>query len=274
MAIIAISRGTFGGGKALAERVAQRLGYKCISREMLRDAARDYGVPLDELSKALSQPPGILKGSDPARTKYLAYIRVELFKAIKDENVVYHGLAGHLLLEDVPHVLRILVIANMEFRIRAAMERTDLTRPEAIDFIKKVDEKRNKWVKYLYNVERNDPHLYDLVINLDRLDIDDACEILCANARQREYQATMESHDRMDDLVLAAEVKARIAGDSGIRNGHVKVDALKGIITLSGKVSFIKDADRIRVVARATPGVRAIDSKMRVGAITQGLGQF
>ena len=89
MAIITISRGTFSGGKAIAECVAQRLGYKCISREMLRDAARDYGVSLDKLSEALSKPPGMLSGSERARMRYLAYIRLELLREIKDENVVY-----------------------------------------------------------------------------------------------------------------------------------------------------------------------------------------
>ena len=274
MAIIAISRGTFSGGKAIAENVAQRLGYKCISREMLRDAARDYGVSLDELSEALNKPPGALHGSDKTRMKYLAYIRVELLKAIKDENVVYHGLAGNLLLCDVPHLLGVRVIAGMEYRTEAAMERMNLMRTDAIDFIKKIDKKRDKWVKYLYNVDRNDPSLYSLVINLDHIDIEDACGIICTNASQNEYQRTPESQKRLNDLILAAEVKARIASDNGIKNSHICINALDGLITLSGNVTFIKDADRIRVATLDTPGVRDIDSKMKVMTITQAVGQF
>ena len=44
MAIITISRGTFSGGQSLAEYVAGKLGYRCLAREVLIEAARQYGV--------------------------------------------------------------------------------------------------------------------------------------------------------------------------------------------------------------------------------------
>jgi cytidylate kinase len=206
--------------------------------------------------------------------KYLDFIRVELLKAVRDENVVYHGLAGNLLLYDVPHLLGIRVIAGMEYRIEAAMERTNLMRNEAVDFIESIDNKRDKLVKYLYNVDSNDPSLYSLVINLDNMDIESASEVICINASQKEYQRTAESQKRLNDLILAAEVKARIASDDNIKNGHIRIDAFDGLVTLSGNVNFIKDADRIRVVTLDTPGVRDIDSRMRVSTITQAIGQF
>ena len=42
MPIISVSRGTFSGGKHLAEELAQDLGYPCISREIITDAAKRY----------------------------------------------------------------------------------------------------------------------------------------------------------------------------------------------------------------------------------------
>ena len=42
MAIITISRGTMSGGKKLAELLCQRLGYQCISREIIVEAAEKY----------------------------------------------------------------------------------------------------------------------------------------------------------------------------------------------------------------------------------------
>jgi cytidylate kinase len=61
MAIITISRGSFSGGQGLAECITEKLGYRCISREVLVEAAREYGVPLDKLSKALDEAPGLLE---------------------------------------------------------------------------------------------------------------------------------------------------------------------------------------------------------------------
>lgn len=58
MSIITISRGSLSGGQELAERVARRLGYRCISREVLVEAAAKFGVPELKLSEYLEKMPG------------------------------------------------------------------------------------------------------------------------------------------------------------------------------------------------------------------------
>ena len=132
MAIITISRGTFSGGQSLAEAVAEKLGYRCIAREVLAEAASQYGVAEEKLSKAFSQKPGFFEHLTSERIHYLAYFRATLFKEVRDAQVVYHGHVGNLLLKEVPHVLRVKVIANMGFRIKAAMDRHHLSREEAL----------------------------------------------------------------------------------------------------------------------------------------------
>jgi Cytidylate kinase-like family len=44
MSIITISHEAFGDGRAVAERVAAILGYRCISREVLIEASQRYGI--------------------------------------------------------------------------------------------------------------------------------------------------------------------------------------------------------------------------------------
>ena len=56
MAIITISRGSFAGGRAVAEQVSQRLGYPALSREqVVLQAAEQYGIAEYELTRALNQ---------------------------------------------------------------------------------------------------------------------------------------------------------------------------------------------------------------------------
>jgi len=46
MAIITISRGTYGGSKDVASQLAKDLGYPVLSREtVLHEIDRDYGIP-------------------------------------------------------------------------------------------------------------------------------------------------------------------------------------------------------------------------------------
>ncbi|MFC1970908.1 cytidylate kinase family protein [Chloroflexota bacterium] len=264
MAIITISRGTFSGGQSLAQCVAKRLGYRCLTRIELYKVAKRYGVSDKELSEAISKTPGILARLGSERVRYLACIRAVLVNAVKDDNVVYHGLAGHFLLQGVPHVLRIRVIANMEFRIKGAMERSGLARKEAIDYIKKADEKRVRWTKFLYQADWCDPSLYDLVINLDHISLDSACEIVRHSVSLDEYERTPEWQNIMDDLVLSTEVRAIVTANKGIADSGLEVEADGGVITLGGTVGSLQDADKIREIVAAVPGVKDINSKMQV----------
>lgn len=264
MAIITVSRGTFSGGQSLAECVAEKLGYRCISREVLVQAARQYGVSLDDLSHAIEDKPGFLERASSTRIQYLAYIRAAICKEVKDDRVVYHGHAGHLLLRGLPHVLRVRVIADMEFRIKAAMERQNLNREKAIQFIKDIDEKRVKWTKFLYNADWHDPSLYDMVINLECIGLDDACEVVCSTASLDRFKITPESQKLMDDMVLSTEVKATLAGSKEIAAAGIEIEADGGVITIEGDVWSIEEADKIREIVRNMPGVKEINSNMRV----------
>ena len=78
MAIITISRGTMSGGEKLAHLLSEKLGYKCISREIIIKAADDYGVEEHKLFEAINKRPTIVHKLTFEKEKYLAYIRASL----------------------------------------------------------------------------------------------------------------------------------------------------------------------------------------------------
>jgi len=266
MSIISISRPAFSGGQELAECVAEKLGYRCISREVLVEAARSHGVPVEKLAKTLDEVPGIFKRMRIERVHYLVYVQEALVKAVQGERIVYHGLAGHLLLRGVPHVLKVRVIAGMEPRTEAAMDRLECSRDQAMEFIRNSDTKRDKWLKMYYDVDRNDPSLHDVIINLDRIRLPSACEIVCVAASRKEFQTTPESSKRLKDLMLSTEVRARIASDGSVQDDGVEIEADDGVITIGGTVHSMPDADKVRELVRLAPGVKDIKSEMRVHA--------
>lgn len=263
MAIITISRGTFSGGKELAECIAKKLGYRCVAREVLVEAAARYGAPLERLTHAMNDKPGILEGMTLERAHYMALVRAALAKAARDEQLVYHGHAGHLLLKDVPHIIRVKVLASMEYRIKAAMERKKLNREQAIEHIKKVDSDRVKWTRFLYHVDWNDLALFDVMVNIDKIGISNACDIVSLIAQRAEFQPTPESHKIIENTILAADVRAKIAAEGNIPDDEIEIEANDGIITITGAARSLEDADKIREVARKHPGVKEIVSRLR-----------
>lgn len=262
MAIITISRGTYSGGKELAERISKDLGYRLLSREdLLHDAAQEFGVSESKLETALMFKPSFLDSLNLRKIHYICYLQAAMAKEAQEDNIVYHGQAGHLLLHGVPHHLRLKVVADMEYRIHAAIERGGFSREKAIKYIHHMDEERDKWVKTIYGVDRNDPATYDLVINIERISIDAATKIADQLATT-EFKTTPESQKIIDNMVAATEIRAKIATSREIPDDHIDVEFEDGVVTLCGTVRSLADADKLREFVSRLPGVKDINSKM------------
>jgi hypothetical protein len=208
MSIITISRGSYSKGKEVAEKVASKLGYKCLSREIILDASDLYHVPEVKLIKAIHDSPTILERIGGNKKAFISFYQSVLAAKAKEDNIVYHGLAGHLLLKRIPHVLKVRIIADLKDRVATEMKRENVGKQEALNLIKKDDEERRKWTQSLYGVDPWNSHLYDLVIHIHKFKIDDAVEIICDAVNLSQFKTTDESQKKMDDLALASRIKA------------------------------------------------------------------
>lgn len=263
MSIIAVSRGTFSGGEALAKGVAERLGYGCVSREVIHEAAERYGFAVEELVAAMEKRPPLWERLVGKRTAYLICMRAALCDRAQKGQLVYHGYLGHLLLPGIAHVLRVRVIADMEFRIQAAMQQQRFGRKEAMAYIEKVDKERRQWTRFLFDVAWDDPYLYDLVLNLSRMNLAAACETVVRLAAQPEFTPTSVSLKAMQDLALGSRVAAACARDSRTRDASLEVTADDGIVTITGTTQSPVVMEAVPSVARQVGGVKDVRTEVR-----------
>jgi cytidylate kinase len=204
MAIITISRGSYSKGKEIAERVADELGYRCISRDVILAASDEFNVPEVKLVKAIHDAPSILDRITDGKERYISFFRKALLEAVRDDDVVYHGLAGHFYLQGVDHVLKVRIFADMEERARREAEREGISEEEARHRLRKDDEERNKWGRVLYGTDTSDPTLYDLVIRIRKLTVDDAAAAICRLATSGRFDTTPESRAALGKLLEEA----------------------------------------------------------------------
>jgi cytidylate kinase len=266
MAIITISRGIYTGGEALAECLSNELGYRLVSREdLLTDVAAEYGASKEQLESALMHKPGFLEGRGLRRLHYIYCVQAGIASVIQSDNVVYHGQAGHVLLKGIAHHLRVRVVAAMEHRINAAMERCDLTREKAREYLKELDGQRDNWMRWVHGIDTSDPALFDLVINLERITIAGACALVARTATDH-FQRTAEAQKAVDDLVLTSAIRARIGQDPSISDDRVDIDAKDGVVTITAKARALAEVDRVRDVVQAIPGVKEVHSKIGPGS--------
>jgi cytidylate kinase len=264
MAIITVSRGTFSGGEALANAIAGRLGYRCLGRETILDAAREYGVPIDDLRAAMERAPSLWERLTGHREAYITYFRAALSAKAQEGDLVYHGHVGHLLLPGISHVLRVRVVAPLEYRLQTVLRDQQCTWPEARAYIERMDRERARWVRFLFGVDWEDPHLYDVILHLDRMTLASACETVCRLVARPEFQPTATSRQALQDFGLASHVEAMLRQDPRTQSGRLQVLATEGNLLITGIVWSPEAVDAVPEVARQVSGVTDIRTRITV----------
>ncbi len=258
MPIVTISRGTLSGGARLAEALGARLGMKVLRREVVVEAAKTYGVSEDVLQASIQSPPGFWDKLGRKRQQYILAVQATLASMIEDDNVVYHGLAGQLLLRELPNVLKVRLIAPMEYRLRAAMVEHDLSREEAVKHIEKADEARSLWVRRVYGAEVTDPALYDLVINLGNMSMETATEIIADLLGREEYRSTPETERRLHDFALETRVRAVLSLNAEFSDASVEVSVRDGVVDLTVPLALEQRRAAVVELIRQIPGVETV----------------
>ncbi|MBN2327956.1 MAG: cytidylate kinase-like family protein [Candidatus Omnitrophica bacterium] len=233
MQIICISRGSHSRGKELAERLAEKLGYACVSREDILEEANREGIPVKDIQAALIKPYSMTESLLLAKEQYLALVTKFLTEQALKNNIVYHGRAGHLLLNGVRHVLRVRVITDLEYRIQAVMLRFNYTREKAKEYIDQMEEERKIWVKNLYNVDWELTENYDMVINLAQMNVENAAVSLCSFSQLPDFQETPASRRVLEDLFLASRARLILAENEDTCKALVKVKATNGVVSVT-----------------------------------------
>jgi len=258
MSIITVSRGSYSRGREVAERVARELGYECISRDILIEASEQFNIPEIKLIRAIHDSPSVLERFTYGKEKYIAYIRAAFLKHAQKDNMAYHGIAGHFFLQGIPHVLKVRIIAEMENRVKEEMRREGISEQEARFILKKDDEERRKWGIALYGVDTWDAKLYDLVCHIDTMSVSDAVDIILCALKRPCFQTTPESQRLVDNLALAAQVKAALVEEFPV----VDVSAKNGMVWIHMKIplSHAKSmTERAKNIAAVVPGVKDVD---------------
>ncbi|MCP4115583.1 MAG: cytidylate kinase-like family protein [Desulfobacteraceae bacterium] len=258
MSIITISNGSYSRGKEVAEKLARRLEYGCISRDILLEASDEFNIPEIKLVRALHDAPQVFERFHHGKKRFVSFIRSALLQHVRKDNIVYHGLAGHFFLGNIPGVLKVRINADMDYRVREEMKRENIPWDKALYILKKDDEERRRWSLQIYGTDTWDSRLYDVVLNIKTITVDDAIDILFDLVKKPNFQSTPESMKIINDLALASSVEAALVKIAPMVNVTCS-DGIVSIATEHGTASLGEETvSRIKNVAREIPGVTEV----------------
>jgi cytidylate kinase len=229
MSVICISRGSYYRGREVAHRVAELLNYGCISRDTILEKSDKFAIPEIKLIRNIKHATQILERFSFGRERYINFISAAILSHLKLDNYVYHGIAGHYFMSQINHLLKVRVIADLEERAEEEARRSNISLDQARLQLAHDDEERRLWSLFLYGIDIVEPSMYDLVVNVSAMSVEDAANLIAQAAKLHCYQATEESQAKINDLALAADIRNALFDFPQVRvsttNGRAFIDA-------------------------------------------------
>lgn len=252
MSVVIISGESHCRREEISREVAEALGYVCISREVLAEASRRYGLPEEKLEEALKDSSGFLDRLSNTRSRHLTYFQAALTAALNKDNVVYHGEAGHMFVSEVSHVLGVRLMADLEERVAIKMEKEGMPEKKALELLLKESEQRNRWFLSVFGLDGMDSGQFDLVINVTQIGPERAVNIIVETTRDVKFQPITYSVKAMQDQELASRVRAALID----AYPDVTVNARNGDISI--KTKALKKKEKSALIRDQVQGMEGV----------------
>ena len=141
------------------------------------------GAALDAMDPGGLPHPDVIEAMLALTTQdYRALIREAIRKAADQGTVVIVAHAASMALGGRDSLLRVLVTASPETRAQRIASVANLSDEDAAKLMKETDRARADYFKRFYEINREEPTDYDLVINTDVLSNDQAVAVILSGA--------------------------------------------------------------------------------------------
>ena len=154
-----------------------------LARHQLPERLADY-LPEDKISETKSVI-GELMGMHPSIWQLEHQVAEAILQLAHVGRVVLAGRAAYLITQSLPGGFHVKLVAPLETRIPRMMALLGCDAAAAAAHIRKTDRARRRYVKTRFGRDIDDTHLYDLVINTERISPASAASLIVAALRDR-----------------------------------------------------------------------------------------
>ncbi|WP_420828406.1 cytidylate kinase family protein [Dehalobacterium formicoaceticum] len=174
---ITISRQTGSLGEEITELLAKKLDLPVISRDMVMNQWLPEVANSHELHM-LAESPGFYLNMTEQGITFAQYLEQKLADFIEKQPSIIVGLGAQIIFAQHPSALHVRIIASQEVRTKRIMVSHSLEKKDAERFLELSDRKHKRYISTLYQKDWSDPGLYNLTLNTDDFQIDEAASLL------------------------------------------------------------------------------------------------
>ena len=189
--VITIGREFGSGGRELGKRLSERLGIPFYDNEILTEAAKKSGYSQEIFEKHDEKPTssflyalamGINSFGHTYQKPLLLEIYLAQFDTIKklasEGPGIFIGRCSDYVLNDMPGVFNVFIHADMDTRVKRISKLHNISEDAALTMCVKKDKDRASYYNYYSNNQWGDSRHYDLCINISKIGIEKACDMI------------------------------------------------------------------------------------------------
>ena len=190
---ITISRMCGSGGRTVASKLADYLQphapfgchWTIFDQNLIKKVLEDHSLSirlaafLPESSKSLlGEMKETFYGKKPSASKVVEQTVETIWQLAEGGHVILVGRAANVIAAKLPNVFHVRLVGSLENRIERVEEVYDFDRHAAMEYIKSQDEAKRLYLKEYFGRNIEDPELYHLIVNTDRIAYGDAAKLI------------------------------------------------------------------------------------------------
>jgi cytidylate kinase len=265
MYLILVSELLGAGGEKIAKKLAEELKYDFFGKMELEKVAAGIGI-LSDIQKLDGSkiPSKFTRFFEEKPNINLARIQSVILEIAERCDAVFFVSGGKLLPYSFRKALHVLLTSTMERRIQRVIEEKEVDRVGAEKTINQSDYNGMRVVKYIFNEDWLSPHLYDLVLNTDRLGVKSAVKMVI---QASESEAIKEcSIETAKDLggSLPDRIESALR-EAGVPNPNLLFTVQDtDSVRLHGIVYSLEEKERIERIVKGVEGIKKIANELAI----------
>ena len=265
MPVIALTQGMGSLAQDIAEQLAAELSLSTLQHELAERVAEKMHVSKSLINRLRGGKAGTLERLRTDRQAIALYTAEEVLEAAAKGNVVIRGWGSTQILRQVPHIPCIRVMRPFEQRVQWLMKELDTDDQDLAEAeIRRSDHANASRMHEQFGVQWNEPVLFDMVLNTDRLSVDTCVQQIKSLLARPEFAETPQSRALLQGMALSARVRAALRAHEETDGVDITIDCLDGRATLRGIVADANEKAAAVHVSSGVPGVTSVDDQLRV----------
>jgi cytidylate kinase len=265
MYFITISEMMGTNGEKIARQAAEKLNYSFYGEDELMKSASGMGF-LKDVKELGEKGPGLFEKFFSERPKVsLDRLQSVIYEVAKNGNAVFFGRGSQLLLRSFDCALHVFVTGSTERRIERVMEGHKVGREVAEKMIQRSDQDKKGFLRFAFDEDWQNPQLYDLILNTDKLSIDSGVKMVLEAAGSNEIKACgIDSVKNLAELSIHRKIEAAFL-DAGVANPHLFFDVEDiDAVRLFGVARTPEEKDEIGNIVKGMKGIKKVVNDLTV----------